>query len=166
MVDLVRHRQMFPRLLFSEIMFVQNYFGSLWEHQHTWSLAIEEHFYLILTGVFILLAKWKGNTANPFCRLPKIFLVVAVVSLASRWISVCRQNPGFMNANEWTHCRIDSLMFGVVLSYYWHYLRAWSFPYWQYVIGYFPLVAVNSAQHILTDGLEIISVNSVNCKTE
>src|SRR5690606_2129619 len=38
--------------IFSEVVFVQNYFEGLWGH--TWSLAIEEHFYLLLAGTLFL----------------------------------------------------------------------------------------------------------------
>ena len=37
--------------LISELLFVQNYFSSLWAH--TWSLAVEEHFYLTLPLIVI-----------------------------------------------------------------------------------------------------------------
>ncbi|HYJ63150.1 MAG TPA: acyltransferase, partial [Parafilimonas sp.] len=45
------------RDFFSEAFFVQNYFGNIW--WHTWSLAIEEHFYFGLAFFILFLAHKK-----------------------------------------------------------------------------------------------------------
>ena len=55
------------RQLAAELCFVQNYEPGMWSH--TWSLGVEEHFYLLLTLVMVLLAK-RGGT-NPFRVLPR-----------------------------------------------------------------------------------------------
>src|SRR5207248_2040034 len=36
----------------TELLFLQNYSSSLWNH--TWSLAVEEHFYFLLVMLFVL----------------------------------------------------------------------------------------------------------------
>ncbi|MBK9638567.1 MAG: acyltransferase [Bacteroidetes bacterium] len=41
------HSPLELRCLVGEIFFLQNYVGNMWSH--TWSLAVEEHFYLLLT---------------------------------------------------------------------------------------------------------------------
>ncbi len=53
--------------LVTELLFIQNYIPGLWEH--TWSLAVEEHFYLILIGVFFLLKHCGG--ADTIGDIPK-----------------------------------------------------------------------------------------------
>ena len=53
-------------LLLAEILFVQNYYGALWGH--TWSLCIEEHFYLLLTAGLYLLWR-RASVEMPVLRL-------------------------------------------------------------------------------------------------
>jgi peptidoglycan/LPS O-acetylase OafA/YrhL len=104
------------RALFNEALFLQNYGGAtLWGH--TWSLAVEEHFYLILPVVLFLLARGRRAAPNPFRRLPLAFAVVAAAALSCRILTSCR-GADLMSNYYYTHTRIDSLMFGVVLSYF------------------------------------------------
>jgi peptidoglycan/LPS O-acetylase OafA/YrhL len=103
-----------------EILFLQNYLGKLWIH--TWSLAVEEHFYILLPLVLFVLMRRKPKSTNPFARIPVLFLVLAVGELCLR----------VLNARYWdtfrvtrclhpTHLRIDSLMFGVLGAYYYYF---------------------------------------------
>ena len=46
----------------AELFFVQNYFEGIWNH--TWSLAIEEHFYFGLSFIVLILARVKQITNN------------------------------------------------------------------------------------------------------
>ena len=106
------------RRLASELLFLQSYAGALWGH--TWTLAVEEHFYLFLC----LALAWLGGGNKPvtrFRRLPGLFVAIAVICLLSRWLAV--QNPpyGFWRAFSQSHSRIDSLMFGALLSYCYHF---------------------------------------------
>ena len=50
-----------------EALFVQNYLARVWNH--TWSLAVEEHFYIGLTILLWGLARFRGGK-NPFNALP------------------------------------------------------------------------------------------------
>lgn len=106
------------RRLASELLFVQSYVSALWGH--TWTLAVEEHFYLFLCLVLAWLGGGK-NAASRFRRLPGIFAVIAIGCLLSRW--AVAQNPphGFWHAFAQSHARIDSLMFGTLLSYWYHF---------------------------------------------
>jgi len=104
--------------LLGEVLFVQNYIGSLWPH--TWSLAVEEHFYIGLVGLFALLCSRaiRANRSNPFEHLPFIFVAVAVFCLGARILNFLLV-PSFSVSQHlfMTHLRIDSLFFGVVLAY-------------------------------------------------
>jgi peptidoglycan/LPS O-acetylase OafA/YrhL len=100
-----------PKLL-AEVFFVQNYFTGLWGH--TWSLAVEEHFYFLLSLTFGYLPPLRRF-------IPVIFLVVAVVCLAARIYTV-RHYPFSNDRNLFpTHLRLDSLSFGVGLAYLKYY---------------------------------------------
>ncbi len=97
----------------SELFFVQNYGTAMWGH--TWSLAVEEHFYLALP---ILLA---ASARDKFRGLPWVIAVTAVCLLALRCLG------GDYNVQKSlfaTHIRLDSLLFGVLLSYGYHFHRA------------------------------------------
>ncbi len=103
-----------PKDVLGELLFLQNYLGQLWGH--TWSLAIEEHFYIGLALLIALLQ--RRSSAAAFMAIPYVFIFVATICLALRIWEV-RNHPLF----DWhahmtpTHLRADSLFFGVLLSY-------------------------------------------------
>jgi peptidoglycan/LPS O-acetylase OafA/YrhL len=96
--------------LLSELAFVQNYGQPMWGH--TWSLAVEEHFYLLLPLILMICTK------NQFKYFPLFVSFIAGACLAMR-----------LTGGEWnvqrnmfaTHLRLDSLLFGSFLSYLYHY---------------------------------------------
>lgn len=110
-----------PRDIAGELLFLQNYIGSVWPH--TWSLAVEEHFYLLLAAcIGWAVRKKKAVCDNPFTFIPQLCFWTAVVCLAARlalWILA--PNYGGRMVMRGTHHRVDSLMFGVWLSYLWHF---------------------------------------------
>ncbi|MGI8468858.1 MAG: acyltransferase family protein [Pyrinomonadaceae bacterium] len=106
--------------LLGELFFVQNYAPNLWEH--TWSLAVEEHFYIALCILFLGLLRYRKSVAeNPFRLIPKIFALVAVACLAMRLLTVLLLPFQYARNVEPTHLRMDSLLFGVLISYLWHF---------------------------------------------
>lgn len=85
---------------------------------HLWSVAVEEHFYLMLPGLLILLTKRRGR--DPFSWILILFPVIALTCFALRWFTV----PYWQIADA-THLRIDSLFAGVTLGYLYHFRREW-----------------------------------------
>jgi len=112
------HGRPFPpaRLLLPEILFYQNYRPAIFPH--AWSLAVEEHFYLLLPLVLIGLSRVKGR---PFAALPWVFGAVATLVLTARLITAEAIPFGHKTHVFATHLRIDSLFFGVLISWLWHY---------------------------------------------
>lgn len=112
--------QDFPlRAFVCELFFVQNYGPSMWNH--TWSLAVEEHFYLCLPPLLLLLCACHRGATDPFRRLPMLFGILAVALLGAR-ILVTVLYPYANRTHVYpTHLRIDSLFFGVLLSYFYHF---------------------------------------------
>ncbi|MGI8638644.1 MAG: acyltransferase family protein [Pyrinomonadaceae bacterium] len=104
----------------SELLFIQNYHSGIWEH--TWSLAVEEHFYIFLSLLFfVFLFLGRNSHKNSFDFIPKIFAFVAVVCLALRFVTNIYLGFSYETNIEQTHLRIDSLFFGVFLSYLWNF---------------------------------------------
>jgi peptidoglycan/LPS O-acetylase OafA/YrhL len=99
----------------AELAFVQNYATGMWSH--TWSLAIEEHFYLLLTLVIVLLARRGGP--NPFRPLPGAITIAGVVILGLRVVT-WKLHPEISDYRNVfpSHLRIDSLLAGVMIAYY------------------------------------------------
>jgi peptidoglycan/LPS O-acetylase OafA/YrhL len=107
----------------SEALFVQNYFPYLWGH--TWSLAVEEHFYLLCAMVIAILTLRANGREDPYRSIPWIFLTVAVLSLGARIVNAILRAEYRDGTHLFaTHLRLDSLMFGVFLSYLYHFRRA------------------------------------------
>jgi peptidoglycan/LPS O-acetylase OafA/YrhL len=105
--------------LVSEALFIQNYGPSIFPH--TWSLAVEEHFYILCALLLYFLVrrgqKISPQVEDPFRVIPAIFCVVAVVSLALRLSVSLKLSYDHRTHLFPTHLRLDSLMFGVLLSY-------------------------------------------------
>jgi peptidoglycan/LPS O-acetylase OafA/YrhL len=102
----------------SELLFVQNYLPSIW--LHTWSLAIEEHFYFLLL-LFLLALSSRKSSPNPFRSVPAVFLLLAIACCAMRFF--VRRHTGFDLKSTFTptHLRIDALFAGVFVSYLYHF---------------------------------------------
>lgn len=98
-----------PSFAWQNVLNIQNYAGTTLKQ--TWSLAVEEHFYLALPLLLILL--YKSPRLKPKLGLTLFALCIAV--LVGRIVAVY----GFQSGDpQWkTHARIDSLLFGVILSY-------------------------------------------------
>jgi peptidoglycan/LPS O-acetylase OafA/YrhL len=110
-----------PGRVAGEAFFLQNYVGGLWDH--TWSLAVEEHFYFGIALLFLVIARTaRERGPDPFRAIPQIFLATALACLSLRVINLFLW-PEYSHERFLfgTHIRIDSLMFGVLLSYLWHY---------------------------------------------
>jgi peptidoglycan/LPS O-acetylase OafA/YrhL len=110
-----------PRNLIPELLFVQNYFTGLW--QHTWSLAVEEHFYILLPLVLLLRLRSPAtkSLADPFRSLLPWIAGVLLLVLALRFATSLRIHDRFSPHIFYTHLRIDALLFGVVLAYFFNF---------------------------------------------
>jgi peptidoglycan/LPS O-acetylase OafA/YrhL len=106
----------------AEVFFVQNYTQGVLPH--TWSLAVEEHFYFLAAITLALMSRKGGR--DPFRRIPIVFGVVAVFCLAARLLMTAAipWYHGYVHLFP-THLRLDGLTFGVLLSYLFHFRREW-----------------------------------------
>jgi peptidoglycan/LPS O-acetylase OafA/YrhL len=116
LIDLARGHSVPKSELLSELVFMQSYFKGIWGI--TWSLAVEEHFYLCLPIVLLLMN--RRDNGRPFAAMPYVFGMIAILALAFRFAVGWKEN-GTANYQTYlypTHLRIDGLMFGALLSYY------------------------------------------------
>ena len=119
-VTILTHEMVYRGGYVSEILFIQNYHAGIWDH--TWSLAVEEHFYIFLSFLFfIFLITNKNTTKNSFAFIPKLFFIIAVTCLLVRLFTAAYVPFSYGQNIEQTHLRIDSLFFGVLLSYLWNF---------------------------------------------
>jgi peptidoglycan/LPS O-acetylase OafA/YrhL len=102
-----------------EIFFFQNYRFGMWGH--TWSLAVEEHFYILLGVFLLLLSKYSRNRSDPFRVIPRTFLIVSFTLLVMRIATASASSFHYRTHLFPTHLRIDSLFFGVLLGYFHHF---------------------------------------------
>ncbi|WP_415910915.1 acyltransferase family protein [Oleiharenicola sp. Vm1] len=105
------------------LLHVQNYFPT--PLQHTWSLAVEEHFYLALPLLLWALLRW-GNDR----RLDRLPVVLGCVMVACALLRLPNLGHEFQPyTHGWpTHLRIDSLCVGVLVAYAYHNRLAWLEP--------------------------------------
>lgn len=108
--------------VFAELGFVQNYIRGLWGH--TWTLAVEEHFYIVV-ALFLSVLASRGVVNNPFASVPTTFVLLAIVCMALRVTTVWayRSQPDDWFVYCGTHMRIDSLFYGTLLAYWAQFCR-------------------------------------------
>jgi len=101
----------------SDALFLDNYLGGRW--QQTWSLDIEEAFYLILTLFFIILLKFRKFN---FKSIFGFYVFLLLFGIAARAFSYLHYPMADITAHfEKTHFRLDSMLMGVMLSYLFHF---------------------------------------------
>src|SRR5580704_8691961 len=112
LIQVIVRKHPLNSFLLPNLLHLQNYMGS--SLLHTWTLSIEEHFYLLLALVMAYMASrhWPAD------RMLKVFLCVIGAVIGLRCITVYAGWPG---AFTYTHDRLDSLLFGVVLATLFHF---------------------------------------------
>ena len=108
-----------PHALLTELFFMQDYAAGLWNH--TWSLGVEEKFYLLLPLLFILLSKINKFKKAPFNVIPVIFIFVSVSCLGLRLFHAHFSPYQHLTHLFPFHLRVDALFWGVTISYFYHY---------------------------------------------
>src|SRR5581483_8784144 len=114
------HRRLPTAGMVGEALFVQSYGHSLWAH--TWSLAVEEHFYFTLAlGLFLAS---RAGRAQGFAPVAWVCVAIIVISPALRLLGTLGLFPG-KDVGHMTHYRLDALSCGVLVSYMYHFRREW-----------------------------------------
>ncbi|MGC4036758.1 MAG: acyltransferase [Chitinophagaceae bacterium] len=107
--------------VFAEVFFYQNFSPGLLGI--TWSIAVEEHFYILL--IIFLSAVSKKNKIKSGFFIPLTCIALCIASCGVRFI-VFEQGSNNPYINYFpTYLRIDSLLFGVLLAYLFIYQSGW-----------------------------------------
>lgn len=108
--------------MLSEILFIQTYLQGCFIH--TWSLAIEEHFYLLLSFfVFIVLSVNSLENRRLMISM-LVSSIILVIAMRMQYIYAHRNDPYL--AIFYTHLRMDGLLLGVLLSYLIHFREGFT----------------------------------------
>lgn len=98
--------------LYQNLSHLQNYLGS--SITQTWSLAVEEHFYLVLPALLMVMSRRRASARTILWTLGALCAAV----LAARCAAVAAGE--LQAASAYTQYRIDSLLVGVMLAtVYW-----------------------------------------------
>jgi peptidoglycan/LPS O-acetylase OafA/YrhL len=106
------------------LLHVQNYWLNAQWHtarDQTWSLAVEEHFYLALPLFLLLALRWRGRDGRSLPAVPIVALLVIVGCTAFRFIHNGPIPFDFKTHGGYTHIRMDGLFLGVLLAYGHHF---------------------------------------------
>jgi peptidoglycan/LPS O-acetylase OafA/YrhL len=112
--QVVARKHPFHSYFWQNFLNIQNYAGT--SLNHTWSLAVEEHFYLVLPPLLWFLFR------NHKTSLPFVLLGLCGLVLCGRFVTVYALGWG---DPQWkTLARIDNLFFGVLISWFFYSQRA------------------------------------------
>lgn len=107
--------------LFNEVLFIQNYHYDVTLIGHTWSLAVEEHFYFGLAFLFFVLAKLKVLD-NKFLFYTLTVCILFLCFNMRYNIIYPRTTPfDFSLFLIPTHLRFDTLWVGVFIAFLYNY---------------------------------------------
>ncbi|MDP4261652.1 MAG: acyltransferase [Bacteroidota bacterium] len=118
------------------IFFYQNYTGLPfhWPFDHIWSLCVEEHFYILLPILFIIIKGLFSNNRN--------FLFLSVAGLIAAGIVFKILSIYFTNSKDTysaTHNRIDALgwgvMLGILVTYFENYWKKVKWLFLLFILG-------------------------------
>jgi peptidoglycan/LPS O-acetylase OafA/YrhL len=116
--SLIRYHTV-SRAALGDLFFLQNYISCIWTHG--WSLAVEEHFYVLLPLLLLLMIWSSRDKGDPFRAIPLVSIVLTVACLYLRIQVASRPGVNWNAVMFPTHLRVDSLFAGVVLGYYSHF---------------------------------------------
>ncbi len=105
--------------IFSELFYLQSYVPNIWIH--TWSLAVEEHFYLLF-AITVLILSQKNFLQKKELMISSLILLLIVSFLMRFYVSYPHRTEfyGFVK----THLRSDGIILGVLLSYLYNFTQS------------------------------------------
>lgn len=114
----------------SDLLFFQNYYNG-WGYVNaaSWSLAVEEHFYFGLSIFLWFILKYTPSILAPLKNRFNKFEITLVFILVVVFLLRILSNVFFplleVKNITMTHLRIDSLLFGVLISFWYYFKFDW-----------------------------------------
>ena len=105
------------KIIFAEIFYLQSYFWGMW--MHTWSVAVEEHFYFGLSLLAFLSLRFH-KLQNTKLVLSSLFFAYLLTFLMRFYVSWQNKDETLFGIMQ-THLRIDGIILGVLISYLYHF---------------------------------------------
>ncbi|MES2062882.1 MAG: acyltransferase [Bacteroidota bacterium] len=100
-----------------DALFLHNYLGGV--YITTWSLDVEEAFYILLPIFFIAAISLKKLQRSTLVTTYLLLVLIGIIGRITANINIPKYN--FLSHYAQTHFRLDALFFGVILSYFYHY---------------------------------------------
>jgi peptidoglycan/LPS O-acetylase OafA/YrhL len=111
---LVTRHHPIKSFFWQNVFHLQNYLGS--SIAQTWTLSLEEHFYLAL-ALLLGLAASRQWTAS---RILRVLATISALAFAARCITAFLGN--YEGALRWTQNRVDSFLIGVITALLYHFM--------------------------------------------
>lgn len=107
--------------LLNEVLFIQNYNYDVTLSGHTWSLAVEEHFYFVLALLFFVFAKMKILDNKLLFNVLTIIILLLCLNMRINVIAPYTTPFYYGCYLIPTHLRFDTLWVGVFIAYHYNY---------------------------------------------
>ncbi len=109
--------------LLGEVFYLQSYLSHIWTH--TWSLAVEEHFYLAIALLSFI--AYKTKTLDKQKLVIPVLISLIILSFCMRfYVSYPHRNEPFFSFMA-THLRSDGILIGILIGYLYHFTTFFSF---------------------------------------
>jgi peptidoglycan/LPS O-acetylase OafA/YrhL len=103
--------------LLPELFYLQTYLPHIWDH--TWSLAVEEHFYFALALFIPICIRTRKIENRPFMIISFIIILIATFLMRLQ-VSWPHRTEDFFPFSQ-THLRMDGIIIGVFCSYLYYF---------------------------------------------
>lgn len=133
LVSWATHRNIVGSQLLSEVFYLQSYIDGMW--MHTWSLSVEEHFYLSMA---LVMAIWQKRDFPQHITKTMLWLIALTIVFIALRFGYCWPHRNEVRFDfTATHLRADGIWIGVMLAYAYHFgsLSTWlSTKQWLFAI--------------------------------